>query len=174
MKLPALPPRPNRDNGTILPALLAALLVLMIALQFALPAELDLPSEGKGVVPLKLSPTAVNRVIPDPLILRDALFSPGRSAVAGAKVAGGSGPLDGAVVVGMVRARGVARAIVQQADGSAVSVSVGGRYRGWRLLSITAGNAVFSRDGERLSLAFTTGQLLPSDNGFQPARTNEE
>lgn len=174
LKLPALPPRPSRDNGTILPALLAGALVLMIALQFALPAELDLPAEGSRIVPVRMVQGNVARVVPDPVILRDALFSPARSAVAGGTATGGTGPLDGAIVVGMVRARGVARAVIQQSDGTALSVPVGGRYRSWRLVSITSGNAVFSRDGERLALAFTTGQLLPSDNGFQPVRTNEE
>lgn len=174
LKLPALPPRPSRDNGTILPALLAGALVLMIALQFALPAELELPLEDAPMVPVRLANASVARVQADPAILREALFTPARSAVVGGGASTGTGPLDGAFVVGMVRARGVARAIIQQSDGRALSVPVGGRYREWRLVSVTPGNAVFSRDGERLSLAFTTGQLLPSDNGFQPARTNEE
>lgn len=156
-----------------MPALLCGALVLMLALQFALPVDEELPAEVRRVVPARLTQSAVNRVVPDPIILRSALFSPGRGGGGGTNVAA-VGPLDGARVVGMVRGRGFARAVLQQSDGSPVSVPVGGSYRGWRLVALTPGNAVFSREGERIALAFTSGQILPNDNGFQPRRTNEE
>lgn len=155
-----------------MPALLAGVLVLMIALQFALPVENDVPVDVRRVVPSQLGEVAISRVVPDSNILGNALFSPGRGG-GGSNVAA-SGPLDGAVVVGMVRGRGFARAVLQQSDGSAVSVPVGGNYRGWRLVTLASGNAIFSRDGERVTLAFTNGRILPNDNGFQPRRTNEE
>jgi hypothetical protein len=155
-----------------MPALLCGALVLLLALQFALPVDEELPPEVRRVVPARLTQSAVNRVVPDPIILRNALFSPGRGG-GGTNVAA-LGPLDGARVVGMVRGRGFARAVLQQSDGSPVSIPVGGSYRGWRLITLTPRNAVFSREGERISLAFTSGQILPNDNGFQPRRTNEE
>jgi hypothetical protein len=155
-----------------MPALLCGVLVLMLALQFALPVDEELPAEVRRVVPARLAQSEVSRVVPDPIILRSALFSPGRGG-GGANVAA-AGPLDGAVVVGMVRGRGFARAVLQQSDGSPVSVPVGGSYRGWRLVALTPGNAVFSKEGERVAMAFTSGQILPNDNGFQPRRTNEE
>ncbi len=155
-----------------MPALLCGVLVLMIALQFALPTDEELPAEVRRVVPARLAQSAVNRVVPDPNILRSALFSPGRGG-GGANVAA-VGPLDGAVVVGMVRGRGFARAVLQQSDGSPVSVSVGGSYRGWRLIALAQGNAVFSKEGERLAMAFTSGQNVPNQGDFQPRRTNEE
>lgn len=174
MKLPALPPRPSRADQTLLPALLAAVLVLMVALQFALPVEDELPAAMRRVVPARLAQTGVNRVVPDPVILRSALFSPSRAAGGGGANVAASGPLDGAIVVGMVRGRGFARAVVQEPGGGAVSVPVGGRYRGWRLVALGASNAVFSRDGKREVMSFTTGQVLPNNNDFQPRRTNEE
>ncbi len=155
-----------------MPALLCGVLVLMLALQFALPRDDELPTDMRRVVPARLAQNAVGLVVPDPVILRSALFSPGRGG-GGASVAA-AGPLDGAVVVGMVRGRGFVRAVLQQSDGSAVSVPVGGRYCGWRLVALAQGNAVFSKEGERLAMAFTTGRILPNEGGFQPRRTNEE
>jgi hypothetical protein len=155
-----------------MPALLCGVLVLMLALQFALPVDEELPAEVRRVVPARMAQSEVNRVVPDPIILRSALFSPGRGG-SGANVAA-AGPLDGAVVVGMVRGRGFARAVLQQSDGSPVSVPVGGSYRGWRLVALKPGNAVFSKEGERLAMAFTSGQILPNSSRFQPRRTNEE
>jgi hypothetical protein len=172
LKRLALPPRPSRDNGALMPALLCGVLVLMLALQFALPTGDELPAEVRRVVPARLAQSEVGRVVPDPIILRGALFSPGRGG-GGANVAA-SGPLDGAVVVGMVRGRGFARAVLQQSDGSAVSVPLGGGYRGWRLIALSSGNAIFSKEGERVALTFTSGRILPNESGFQPRRTNEE
>lgn len=155
-----------------MPALLCGVLVLMLALQFALPVDDELPTEVRRVVPARLAQNGISRVVPDPAILENALFSPGRGG-GGANVAA-SGPLDGAVVVGMVRGRDFARAVLQESGGGSVSVPVGGNYRGWRLVTLSSGKAIFSRDGERVALAFTSGQILPNEGGFQPVRTNEE
>ena len=154
-----------------MPALLCGVLVLMIALQFALPVENDVSVDVRRVVPSQLGEVAISRVVPDSNILGNALFSPGRGG-GGSNVAA-SGPLDGAVVVGMVRGRGFARAVLQQSDGSAVSVPVGGRYRDWTLVGLSDRSAVFVRNGERIALAFTNGAILPN-NGFQTKRANEE
>jgi hypothetical protein len=156
-----------------MPALLCGVLVLMLALQFALPGDSELPPEVRRVVPARLAQTQVGLVVPDPVILSSALFSPSRGGGSGS-VAAAVGPLDGAVVVGMVRGRGFARAVLQESDGGAVSVPVGGRYRGWRLMALSQGNAVFSKEGERIALAFTSGANVPNQGGFQPRRTNEE
>ncbi|MEK6638398.1 MAG: hypothetical protein AABY88_09980 [Pseudomonadota bacterium] len=156
-----------------MPALLCGVLVLMLALQFALPTGDELPIEVRRVAPARLAQREVDRVAADPVILRNALFSPGRGGGGGGNVAA-TGPLDGAAVVGMVRGRGFARAILQQSDGSAVSISVGGNYHGWRLIGLSQGNAIFNKEGERIAMAFTGGRILPNENGFQPRRTNEE
>lgn len=157
-----------------MPALLCGVLVLMLALQFALPADDELPAEVRRVVPARASQNGISRVVPDPVIVSNPLFSPGRGGGGGANVAAATGPLDGATFAGIIRGRGFARAVLQQNDGSPVSVAVGGSYRGWRLVSLTAASAIFSRDGERVVLGFTTGRTLPNEGGFQPRRTNEE
>ena len=170
MKLPALPPLPSRDDRTLLPALLAGVLVLMIALQFALPAADKLPGDARRVVPLRGVDAVISRVIPDPVIMRNALFSPSRG---GAASGGGTGPLGGATLVGMVRVGNRARAIVQRGDGTAVSVAVGGRYQDWTLVALSTKTARFVRDGERLTLDFTNGAILLNSNSRRP-RPEEE
>jgi len=164
LKLPALPPLPSRDDRTLLPALLAALLVLMMAIQFALPVAEELPSDARRVVPSGSVEAVVGRVVADPVIVRNALFSPSRGSAASAAAGVGNGPLGGATVVGMVRVGKVARAIIQQADGMAVSVAVGGVYRGWTLVALSTTRARFLRDGERLAMDFTNGAILPNTN----------
>jgi hypothetical protein len=157
-----------------MPALLCGVLVLMIALQFALPVGDELPAEVRRVVPLRSAQGQTSLVVPDPIILRSALFSPGRGGGAGGTNVAATGPLDGAAPVGMVRGRGFARAVLQQSDGSAVSIPVGGRYRGWTLVKLSASDAVFTREGERVVLAFTNRPILPNESGFQSRRTEEE
>ncbi len=157
-----------------MPALLCGVLVLMIALQFALPVGDELPAEVRRVVPSRAAQVQTSLVVPDPIILRNALFSPGRAGGAGGANVAAIGPLDGAAPVGMVRGRGFARAVLQQSDGSAVSIPVGGRYRGWTLVRLTASDATFTREGERVVLSFTDRPNLPNSNGFQPRRADEE
>ena len=170
MKFQVRFPRPSRDNGTLLPALLAGVLVLMVALQFALPAEVELPLQIGQAAPARLAVREVSRVVPDPIIARSALFAPGRGG--GGNVAS-AGPLDGAVAVGMVRGRGFARALLQQSDGSAVSVPVGGGYRGWRLAGLNKDYAIFTRDGERIAMPFTNGNVEPG-RAFPNQQANEQ
>lgn len=144
------------------------MLVLMFALQFALPAADDLPGDARRVVPLRGVDAVINRVIPDPLIMRNALFSPTRGGAASSAGEGGTGPLGGATVVGMVRVGARARAIVQQGDGKAISVAVGGRYQEWILVGLSTTTAQFARDDERLTMDFTGGAVLPNSNRRRP------
>jgi hypothetical protein len=156
-----------------MPALLCGVLVLMFALQFALPVDDELPIDVRRVVPARFTQSEVARVVPDPVVLDKAIFSPARGGGSGSNIAA-TGPLDGATFVGVVRGRGFARAVLQQSDGSPISVPLGGSYRGWRLISLVASDAIFSKDGERATLSFTSGRTLPNESGFQPRRTNEE
>ena len=154
MKPLATLPWPARADGNWLPALLALVLVLMAALQFALPADVVLPDAPGRTVANRLPERIAFRAVPDDVILRRALFAPG-SGGAGKGVAG-AGPLDGATPVGVVRGRGFARAVLQQADGSAVSLPVGAAYHSWRLTGIATNSATFLRDGRKLVLPLTS------------------
>lgn len=171
LKYQAPLPRPSRADGTALPALLAALLAVMVVLQFALPpAEDPIFVPGRAAAP-KLTAEGLSLSLADPVILRSALFAPGRAR--GSSAAGGIGPLDGARFVGVVRGRGFARAVLQGADGEATSVSMGGDYRGWRLVSLGNDNAVFIRDGIRHRAAIASGAIEPASS-FQPRFSNEQ
>ena len=172
MKFQARFPRPSRDSRTLLPALLSAVLALMVALQFALPAEVELPPRIGQTVPARITASEVARVVSNPVILRNALFTPGRGGGGIGNVAT-AGPLDGAVVVGTVRGRGFARALLQQSDGSSVAVPLGGGYRGWRLAGLNRDSAIFTRDGERVAMPFTNGSVGPNPV-FPKQQANEE
>jgi hypothetical protein len=169
LKYQAPLPRPSRADGTALPALLAAVLAAMVALQFVLPQE-----ESRSAVPHR---SVVRRTvtggpslsIADPILLRDALFAPAR----GRGKSAGAGPLDGAVFVGVVRGRGFARAVLQEADGGAASVSLGGKYHGWKLVSLDDANAVFIRDGIRHSAPIARGAIASAPS-FQPRLPYEQ
>lgn len=141
----------------------------MVALQFALPAEVELPPQIGKAAPARFATREIARVVPDPIIVRSALFTPGRG---GSGSVAAAGPLDGAVAVGMVRGRGFARALLQQSDGSAVSVPVGGGYRGWRLAGLNKDYAIFTRDGERVAMPFTNGNAQ-SNRAFPNQQANE-
>ena len=156
LKFPALLPRPNRADRSVLPALLTALLALMVGLQFFLPEEAEpqfLP--GRAVVPI-VGGQASPLFLADPAIVNNALFAPGRGRGKTAAI----GPLDGATFVGVVRGKGFARAVLQQPDGQAVSVPVGGSYRGWRLISLVNANATFMRDNVRHRVAVARGAIV--------------
>lgn len=168
MKLPALPPLPNRDDRTLLPALLAGMLVLMLALQFALPAVDELPADAGRVVPVRGVDAAIARVIPDPAITRNALFSPTRGGAANGAGDDGPGPMGGATLAGIVKVGNRARAVVQQSDGTVVSVAVGGRYQAWTLVALSPTTAKFARDGEQWTLAVGGGAVLPNSNDRRP------
>lgn len=136
--------------------MLAALLAVMIALQFLLVEEEALPVlPGRTVVPQASAQTA-GITIADPVIQRAALFAPTR----GEGGTAGSGPLDGAAFVGVVTVRGSARAVLQTIDGDAVSVPVRGSFRGWRLVRLTQDSAAFVRDGVRHVAPIARGIII--------------
>ena len=161
---------PARADGTRLPALLALVLVLMAALQFALPTDVVLPDAPGRTVANRLPERIAFRAIPDDVILRRALFAPG-SGGAGKGIAA-TGPLDGATPVGVVRGRGFARAILQQADGSAVSLPVGAAYHSWRLTGIAKDSATFFRDGKKLVLPLSSDP--PTSTKFNSTQQADE
>lgn len=156
LKFPAPLPLPSRADRSIFPALLAALLVLMIVIQFALrdePEQLLVP--GRVVVP-RANAVAASAFVADPVITGNPLFAPGR----GRGEQAGTGPLDGAVFVGIVRGRGFANAVLQQPDGQAVTVPVGRTYRGWRLVSLVNANATFVRDNAKYRATIARGAIV--------------
>ncbi len=169
LRFPAPLPRPNRADRTLLPALLAVLLLFMIALQFVFPAQTESVIAPARLVLPKQDAIGPSLALADPVILRNALFAPGR----GGGKSTGTGPLDGAAFVGVVRGSGFARAVLQPGEGQAVSVPVGGVYRGWKLVSLNGSNALFSRDGIRHTATIARGVIENSLN-LQPQLASEQ
>lgn len=172
MKYQARLPRPSRAEGTLLPAVLGASLALMAALQFALPVDDELPVSTTATVRRPVASFETARAVADPIILANALFSPERIGKGGG-VKSETGPMDGARVVGSVQTRGFAHALLQTIDGRAVTVAVGGRYRGWQLIGLNPTNAIFRRSGVTLPMPFAVGAVVQNDN-YDNKRAEEQ
>jgi hypothetical protein len=143
-------PRPERAEGTVLAALLALLLALMVAAQFVLPADRPeppaVPAAGLGTAPVALAAASA-----DPALSRRSIFRPTRLAASSAPGAP-AGPLDGASPAGVVKVRGAARLILQTPDGGTVTLRPGQSWQGWRLIAIGTDSVRFSRGGESVTL----------------------
>lgn len=155
--LPLRIPRPERAEGTVLAALLAVLLALMLVAQFVLPqdrpAAPDVPPAG-----LRGGPVAIAAVSADPVLARRSIFQPVRIG-SGAAASAAQGPLDGATPAGIVRVRGAARLVLQTPDGSSVTLRPGQSWQGWRLIAIGSDEVRFARGSETVTL----GLGAPSD-----------
>jgi hypothetical protein len=153
----------------LLPALLCAVLVAMAALQFALPKDSELTSSPGRVIARTLPEREISRAVADPIILRDALFSPMRAGKSNDNV---SAPLGGAKAVGIVRGRGFARVVLQDSIGNPISLNLGNRYQGWTLTRINRDSVAFSRGRERLELPI--GSAAITAQSYQPNQQVDE
>lgn len=152
--------RPSRADRTLLPTGLAAALLGMLALQFALPNTTGLPKTAVG----RLTPVAVRRIDPvvaAPVITERALFSPGRSMEAGAADISAA-PLGGANAIGYAINRGRARLFLQDGDGGLHALAIGAVYRDWQLVRLSPEFAIFARADERLTLPISASKPLVS------------
>ncbi len=154
LKFPASLPPPRRADRTRLPAALAALLVLLLAVQLLLPSTVVLPDAGLAP-PLRLRPVAVAPRAVDPEIALRPLFAPGRRETYVPGVAEKSAPLEGARAVGLITARGGARLFLQAPDGRTSAIAPGGVYRGWQLVRIGPAEVAFRRGAETVTLPIT-------------------
>ncbi len=154
---------PRRDNGTLLPAALLALLVAMLLFQLfasnapplpelpggmpARPASLDLPRPAPAAVP--------------PVILARTLFSPTRGP-AGSADAGSAAPVGGAVPVGTI-GRGRARILfLKTSDGRVIRMGRGGSHQGWTLVAIESDGVTFAREGQKIRVNFGATPVMPA------------
>lgn len=160
---------PSRNNGALLPALLSAALALMAGLQFAVPNDVDLTSKPGRVIARQLPERQPYRVVADPIILTDTLFSPKRVGKTSDVV---SAPLGGAKAVGIVRGRGFRRVVMQDANGKPISISLGNLYQGWKLTHIGDEGVTFSRNQKRLQMRLGDGPV--GTQAFQPSQQTDE
>lgn len=145
--------RPNRADRTLLPATLALVLALLLAFQLSLPLEVTLPdSIGRTVAP-PVAEHVARRAVPDPVLAASPLFTPARAGTAQDVAA--NGPLAGAILVGIARGRGFARAVLQPPEGRAISLAIGQSFNGWRLIGLSSDAAQLARAGK--SIAVTIG-----------------
>jgi len=146
---------PSRAEQTLLPASLCTALVALLIFQLFTPPGEALSAAlltGTVVQPVAppLNPQPIDYRVADPLILTDALFDPARAGGLGDNAV--AGPIGGALPVGIIRNQGIARVVMQQADGKPLSLRIGQAYRGWRLAGIGEDQIAFYRDGRTLRL----------------------
>lgn len=185
LKLRLLSYRPARDNGALLPAGLAVLLLAGAALQLALPQAAAIPPDSTpGRAPDRALP-AVRAVATIDLGGRTSPFSPLRvlnvaAGEAGGAVDGGTpppprrvGPLGGTYLLGSTQI-GAARAVVlREPDGRVLRLRPGAAYRGWRLVTIGPDAALFRKRGKPVRIGYGTTVLVQQAAGA-PAASDDE
>lgn len=146
---------PSRADGTLLPAVLAGLLVVGLVGQcVATGGTPDLPpvmAVGAARTRLRVPtvvPVSVARVIVD-----RPLFAPRQSVTSAAD---GNPPsiLGGASVAGTMAIRGRTYAVVRRPDGTSANLSVGATLGGWRLVALGQQGATFVKGGDRRVVAY--------------------
>jgi hypothetical protein len=159
-----------RVNGALAPAFCVAMLLLCILLQLALTTDVEFPevgrSEGRARAEL---PLIAGQFVPT-IIRERPIFSPRRTAVKANEQAVAL-PLEGAAIAGTVSIKGRTYAVLQRPDGRTSRLTVGMRYAGWRLRSMSSTGAVFDKGEQRLPVTFgaASAQQTP-----QTAENEEE
>lgn len=149
---------PTRANGALVPALCAAMLALLAALQFALTSDIELPEQGwSGGAARAEMPQIAGRSTP-PILRTASIFSPTRTAQ-GEGTTGAALQLGGAAVAGTITVRGRSYAVVQRPDGQLIRLPVGGRLGGMQLIALLPEGAVFMAEGKRVQIAFGSAML---------------
>jgi len=158
LMLPLRIPRPERAEGTVLAALLAALLVVMLIAQGLLPPDRPVVADLPPVI-LRAGDVAAAPVTADSVLARRSIFQPTRLAGADGG-AGPAAPLDGAIPAGVIRVRGAARLVLQTPEGNSITLRTGQSWRGWRLVRIGSDEVRFARGSETVTLG------LGADNSY--------
>lgn len=150
---------PRREDATILPAILAGLLVLMLASQLAFPSDIASQPVLASSRATRIAGVDAAPIRAADIIVARNLFAPGRSQTGAlGKVPGTA--LGGAVVAGTVGSGARMRAVVMQPGGTLVFVGVGGLLNDWRLDRLRPDRAVFRRGADKLEMPF--GGMAPS------------
>jgi hypothetical protein len=148
---------PRRADGTVLPAVMTALLAMVFAAQlFWASAEEDLPPVlAVSAARANFGVPAVAPVAVPQSIFERPLFAPRQSlALAAAAAAAAPPALGGAVVAGTATIRRQTTAVVRRPDGSVANIAIGGVVGGWRLVALGQEGAVFVKGRERLRVAY--------------------
>jgi hypothetical protein len=141
--------------------LLAPLLVVLAAVQLALPSRVELPPvAGIARVTGGAMPPDPPPVLPSGALATQSLFAP-TGAATGAATAPPD-PLNGAVIAGVVQ-RGSQRLALVQGPGAALHyVAPGGTVAGWRLIALGPASALLRRGHDHLDLAYGAHPVSPA------------
>jgi hypothetical protein len=155
----------------MLPAALTALLMGMLALQFALVRS-DAPvDESVGaavrVQSRPLPPMAL--VAAEPVIRERPIFAPGRSSDGGGS---GADPLAGAQVSGAWAVGRNVNLVLRGTDGAVRTLRVGQSVNQWVLASITPSGARFWREGKSITVPF--GSSAPPSASTDASQKEEQ
>ena len=161
LKFPLPLRAPRRDDGSVMPATIAALLATTLVVQLGLPLDVQLPAasllaRGRESVPAvdgRGSPLRAERLIVD-----RNLFAPGRSQTGAVGRVPGTA-LGGAIVAGTFGLGRALRAVIVRPGGAITLLSPGNELDGWRLVRLFPDHALFLRGTERLEMRF--GGLMP-------------
>ena len=156
--------RPRRNEGTILPAALAALLLALMALQFALVRADRTALEPNGVAFAGASapPPDVEPAVVQPAIQARPIFSPALAAVGSGTGGGASAdPLAGATVAGAWSVGRRAYLVLRLPNGLSRTLATGQSASGWRLTAITATGARFVQAGKSILVPFGASAPAP-------------
>lgn len=162
LKLRSPLPPPRREDATLLPAALVALLCGGAVVQVALTGGPDLPPAGVGRVAPVETLAGVPTVTPAPVIMARPLFAPTRTATGRPSAPGAAdpGPLGGAIPAGMTARGRAARLFLRLPDGGIRVMAPGSVHMGWRLAGLSADAAIFRRGSQRLVVPY--GQSAPA------------
>lgn len=161
---------PSRAEATLLPALLALVLAMLLLFQLAAaPGDATSDAAGTGYGRVRMPHVTDHREQPreiDPGILRAAIFTPVRTPGGSDAEPVALGPLGDAAPVGVTRARGATRIIIERTDGRIFVLPIGGRYNDWRITGADRTSVMFTGPGgkTRIPLAdrpISTGRFNP-------------
>ncbi|MCI1755737.1 MAG: hypothetical protein LKM31_08025 [Sphingobium sp.] len=156
LRFPLSPPR--SEDGTMLPAVLAVLLLATAGAQLLMAGDEGLPEEGVGrIAPVVPASSDMTYGAPPAIILTRPLFSPTRSLAARPLSVGGEadfGPLQGAVPVGTIARGRRAVLFLRLPDGTARTMTLGSGYLGWRLAAIGSDAATFAQANQRITIKY--------------------
>lgn len=163
-------PAPRSDEGTLVPAVLLGLLIIMMALQFWLARSEETVPAGESLpVRMAYKPPRITAVAVAPAILTQPIFSPTRAAGSGAT----SGDLlEGSQIIGAWSQGRQARLVLRKPDGNSVTIRLGQVVNGWQLAGITSEGARFARSGDTALIHF--GASAPQSQSNDENQSEEE
>ena len=151
---------PAREDATLLPAALCAVLAAMLGSQLMLSSPVEVPTpvlRASPIPALAAELSAVPARANDNVVLHN-LFAPGRSQIGVVgKVPGIA--LGGLVVAGTMGRGATMRAVIVKPGGIVVMLSPGGLMNGWQLVRLLSDHAEFRRGSSKLDMPY--GGALP-------------